>query len=293
VNQPVPIEPIVDPILDDSPVGPAGFFTNLELFFLRPHLNSQLANTVTVSPTQVNTVDLTTGGLLGNILSPSVELGYRLPKQLGEFSLGYRLEAGERTTVPSNSPGGLSEKDRLNLNVIDLDWGSRNPFALDPGWDLRFHAGIRVTSIYYDTQRDFGGPALDPAGLINQRAANHFVGVGPEVGVEVSRELFFPGLAVTGRAWGADQFGEVNQTYSEITTSNGGPLFGRNAVHYQEASPTLMFQVGLSYSPPAWNHCRFLVGYVWEEFWQIGRFQSETTGDLLNRGLSLRAEFNW
>jgi Legionella pneumophila major outer membrane protein precursor len=293
VNQPSAIEPIVNPILDDSPVGPPGFFTNLELFFLRPHLNSHLVGTTTPSPTQADTVDLTTAGSLGSVLSPRVEVGYRLPEQLGEFSVQYQLEAGDRTSVPTDGSGGISQKDRLNLNVIDLDWGSRNPFALGQGWDIRFNVGIRLESIYYDTQQIFGGPALNPAGLLDQRAVNHFFGVGPEAGVDVSRELFFPGLALVGRLSGADAFGNLDQTYSETTSSSAGPLFGRNAVHFQASSPTLKLEVGLGYSPPDWNHCRFLLGYVWEEYWQIGRFLTDTSGDLLNRGLFFRAEFNF
>src|SRR5262249_53010691 len=128
-------------------------------FSLRPHLNSLLTGTVPLGPTLTDTVDLTTGSNLGSVLSPQVELGYRLPRQMGEFLVSYRFEDADRTSFPTSSPGGLSQRDRLDVHVLNLDWGSRNPFflaaALGPGWDIRFNVGIRLASIYFDTQRDF------------------------------------------------------------------------------------------------------------------------------------------
>ncbi len=274
------VPPIVDPILDDSPVAAPGFFTNVDLFFLRPHLNSHLVGDVPVSPTQVDTVDLHTVGPMGTTVSPRFELGYRLPHQLGEFLLGYRFENVERSSAGVN---GLAEHDRLAMNLIDLDWGNRHPFGLQlPGWDIRFNIGIRLATIYYDTQQDFAGPVID------QKATNYFVGVGPEAGVDLSREILIPGLALVGRVSGANLFGEIHQTFAETTA---GATFSSSS-RFQGDVPNLTVQAGISYTPPDWNYSRFLFGYVWEEFWQIGRIFN-TNGDLLNRGLFLRAEFNF
>ena len=53
------------------------------------------------SPNGTDTVALTTGGSLGTFVSPWIAVGYRLPEQLGEFSLAYRFEVAERNGVPS------------------------------------------------------------------------------------------------------------------------------------------------------------------------------------------------
>jgi len=287
------VPPIVDPILDDSPVAGPGCFTNVELFFLRPHLNSHLMNQVPVSPTQVDTVDLQISGSMGTTVSPRFEVGYRLPQQLGEFLLAYRFETVERTIVPADA---LSQKNRLNMNLIDLDWGNHHPFGLQlPGWDIRPNIGVRLATIYFDTRQEFGGPALNPAGLIEQRATSNFVGFGPEMGIEVSREFVIPGLALYGRVSGAFLFGQMHQTFSETTTGPGGVLSGSSGLSNQVDVSNLMVQAGMSYTVPNWNYCRFLFGYVWEEFWQIGRVNGflNNNGDLLNRGLFLRAEINF
>jgi hypothetical protein len=275
-----PLKPIVNPILDDSPVGPPGFFAEADLFLLRPHLNAHLSG----SPNQgADTVALSTGASLGTVVSPTFELGYRLDEQRGEFRLAYRFEDADRTVTPTGPPGGTAERDRLALNKIDFDWANRNPFSLDPGWDLRFNIGVRLATFYFDTQRHF-----ETGDVLDARAASFLIAVGPEAGVEVSRQVFLPGLAVCGRVSGADVFGEIHQTFSEHTAAG----LVSDSVRNQEASPTLAVEVGLSYSPPDWNYSRFQAGYLWEEFWQIGRL-GDSNGHLLNRGLFLRAEINF
>lgn len=282
------IAPIVTPYVDDSPNSRSGLFTNLELFLLRPHLGSHLIG----SPNQgADTVVLTTQGPFGTFLSPRFEMGYRLPEQLGEFSLRYRFEIADRNLVPVDNLGGISQKDRLNLNVVDLDWSHGSPFALDPGWDLRFNVGVRFITIFFDTQRNFGAEG-NVAGQTDERATNNFWGLGPEVGFSVSREIFIPGLAIMGKAAGADLFGSIRQSYSQTKMGAGGPAFARDESTYQVGVPTLAVQAGLTYSPPQWNGCRFSAGYLWEEFWQIGRL-GDSGGALLNRGVFFRAEFTF
>jgi hypothetical protein len=283
-RQPV-LAPFVDPILADSPVAGSGFFTNVDLAILWPHLNSHL----TGSPNHgLDTVTLATGTSLGTTVAPGFELGYRLPDQLGEFHLGYRFEVAGRTVSPADTVGGLSERDRLDLNMVDLDWGLWNPFALQPGWNLRFNIGVRVASIYFDTERTFAPPNTS-AGALDERATSFFLGFGPEFGAELSRNVLLPGLSVVGRVSGADMFGTVRQAFSETTTTAG---FSSDAIHNQVSVPMLTIQAGLSYSPPGWNYSRFWAGYVWEELWQIGRLNN-SNADLLNRGLFLRGEINF
>jgi hypothetical protein len=303
---PYVLPPLADTILRDPPVDPLldtgfpapGFFGNVDFLFLRPHLNSELANLVQVSPSRADTVNVLTGGPMGTTFSPRVELGYRLGQQQGEFTLGYRFEDPEHTSVPADSSQGILQRDRLNMNLVDLTWGNRHFFALPPGWAARYNVGVRLATIYYDTLHEFRGPLINPVGLLEQRATSNFVGFGPQAGFEVSRELYFPGLAAVCRVQGSGLFGGIHQTFSETAVSGGAPLAGTSSARYQVDIPNLAIQAGLSYAPRGWNGSRFLCGYIWEEFWQIGRLNnnpvnSSNSGDLLNRGLFLRAEFKF
>lgn len=280
VGQVPAVPAIVNPILDDSPVAGPGWFANLDLMILRPHLVSNL----TGSPNQgVDTLNLTTLGPMGTFVSPSLELGYRLAEQLGEFHVGYRYEGGQTSGPSADTPGAM-QTDRLDMSVIDFDWATHNPFTLGPGWDLRFNVGVRVATIYFDTRRSFaaGGPVAD------ELATSFFVGVGPEAGAELTRELFVPGLNVYGRVSGASLFGDIHGTFAQATMAGAA----NDSFRDQVSVPVLALQAGLSYAPPRWNYSRVLVGYVWEEFWDIGRLNN-STGDLLNRGIICRIEWNF
>jgi hypothetical protein len=284
VNRTPSVPAIVDPILDDSPAPAPGFFVNADLYVFRPHLAGRLVG----SPDQGATVlDLALPGSLGTVASPRFEFGYRLPEQLGEFRVGYWFETAERTNVPGDSLGGLGERDRLNVNVVDLDWLGRNPLSLPQGWDLRFNVGVRIGAVYFDTTRDFGA-AGNAAGMVGQRGTSSYIGAGPEAGVEVSREVGVPGLAVTVRLSGALLFGEIEQSFLQTTVGGAaGDRFSN-----QVTAPMLDVQVGVSYTPPAWNYSRVFAGYVWDEWWHIGRLNT-SDANLLNRGAVFRLEWNF
>jgi hypothetical protein len=284
VEQSPAIQPIVAPFVDTSPVGSPGFFGDVDLNFLRPHLNSHFSGSV-----GTDTVVLTTEGTLGTVLSPWFVIGYRQPEQLGEYRLAYRFETAERDFVPTDNLGGIAEKDRLNLNLVDLDWGHWSPFALESGWDLYFHVGARVATIFFDTRRAFAPPGND-AGQLAEQASSNFWGLGPEAGFAVTRELFVPGLAVVGSVTGAQLFGDIHQHFSETTVAGGGPAFGSDG--WQVGPTMLTVQAALSYCPPGWEGWHFSAGFIWEEFWQIGRLR-DANADLSNRGLFLQVQFDF
>jgi len=267
---------IINPILEDSPVAAPGWFSNTDLFLVRPHFYAHFSG----SPNQgVDTLQVMTPDSLGTVLSPTFQLGYRLSEQRGEFSLSYRFETAEQSSA--------AQTNRLDLNQADFDWGNWQPFALAPGWDLRFHVGVRVTTFYFDTRQNFG-PAGNGTGLLNEHITNYFAGAGPEAGLDLSWELL-PGLCLIGRLTTADVFGNIHQTFSQTTT---GLVFSSDSFRNQASSPMLTLQAGLSYSPPGWNYSRLMAGFVWEEYWQLGRL-NDSNGNLLNRGAFFRAEINF
>jgi hypothetical protein len=284
VGQVPETQPIVAPFVDNSPVGQPGFFGDLELWLLRPHLNSHFSGAV-----GTDTVVLTTEGTFGTVLSPLFTIGYRMPEQLGEFRFTYRFESAERSFVPGDNVGGIAEKDRFDVNMFDLDWGHWSPFALEPGWDLHFNVGIRFATFFFDTSRVFAPPG-NAAGQLTEQATSYFYGFGPEAGFAVSRQLFTPGFAVVGGARGAQIFGNISQHFSETTAAGAGPVIGADG---WQVGPTLLtVQAALSYCPPGWEAWHFEAGYVWEEFWQIGRLR-DANADLSNRGFFLRVQFDF
>jgi hypothetical protein len=287
VPQPAPIR---DPFLDGDVAGPPGCFANVEVLLLRPHLRTHF----TGNPNSVDTVQLATDGPLGTVASPLVELGYRLPEQLGEFVLGYRFEGADRTLVPSDPLGGIAEHDRLTINLIALEWRNHYPFSLPTGWDLEFNVGVHLGSISVDTRRDFGSSG-NTAGQLEESVSNSMYGLGPAAGVRVSRELFVPGLTVFVRVSGTDLFSNIDQTFAETVVVGGAPTTFSSRTSNQEAVSQVTLQGGISYSPPTFNRGRIQAGYVWEEFWHVGHgdLAGQNGGDLLSQGFFVRAEWTF
>jgi hypothetical protein len=276
------------PFVDDNGTGEPGLFADVNLYFLRPHFNSHFNASLNQG---VDAVFLTTEGALGTTVSPWFAIGYRMSEQLGEWRLAYRFEIDERTQAPTDPVGGNLERDRLNVNLLDLDWAHHSPWALPEGWDLMFNVGVRVATCYFDTERTFAAPG-NSAGQLSERVTSNFWGLGPEAGWGVTREIFLPGLKVGGRVVGAQVFGNIRQHFSETVDSGAGPVFATDRFKNQVSVTMLTVEAGLTYAPPTWEGWSFAVGYVWEEFWQIGRLNS-SNADLLNRGLFFRVEFDF
>jgi hypothetical protein len=219
--------------------------------------------------------------------SPRIEVGYRLPEGYGEFLASFRSMVSEGTAVlPAfDVLGSGFLRSRLNTNVLDLDYRSRELTPL-PCWDLRWQAGIRIAALYFDSRA---------TGLfLEQRTSNNFVGAGPHGGVEVARTLPLPGLALFGRLDGAVVVAGVEQDFEETQTFGPGVVLG-GATHLRRTvvSPVLSFQTGVSWTPPGNAHwLRFAFGYQFEHWWGIGDVGG-SRADLTVQGLFFRGEFDF
>ncbi len=78
-------------------------------------------------------------------------------------------------------------KSRLDLNIVDLDYISRE-LSLWPKWDMTWRFGGRTGWIYFDSRADepFAAAAAG-SGVFEQRTSDSFVGFGPHGGVVVDR----------------------------------------------------------------------------------------------------------
>jgi Legionella pneumophila major outer membrane protein precursor len=274
-----------DPLLDRPESPPPGWFLGLEFDLLGSHLKNRLQAPVTVDDFGTQTIHLPTAELDWTV-SPRVELGYRFEQGLGEVLFSYRfLETEGHQDLPGfdldGSDGFL--RSRLSLNVIDLDYASRE-YSLGPCWDMKWKAGVRLANVFFDSQA---------VGFFQeQRTANHFFGAGPHVGLDLWRSLGYSGLALFGRIEGAVPVGQIRQSFEQVIAPDDNTLIGgATLVRHTQAVPTLELNFGLSWTQH-WARCwsRYSLGYTFENWWYVGD-AGDSRGELTAQGVFFRAEF--
>ena len=165
---------IGSPLLERPEAAPAGVFFNLESSVLWPHFTNQLrggsAPNFSVGQPPTGGLPITgdivrfPGNPLDPTVSPRFELGYRFPDGFGELRLSYRImdTTGADTLVvmppgPNDNLGPASQKGRLDINIIDLDFGTRE-FSLGPNYEMRTAVGMRYATAFLDSQVTYLNP---------------------------------------------------------------------------------------------------------------------------------------
>ena len=175
-------------------------------------------------------------------------------------------------------------KSRLELNVIDFDYASRE-YSLDR-WDMKWKVGVRLADVFFDSRAE--------GVFIEERTSNNFFGAGPHVGLDLWRPLNSPGLAFFTRIEGASVVGRIRQEFEAAgTASDGSILSGSTTIHHTQAVPTLSMQAGLAWSrcwPGRWS--RYSLGYEFENWWYIGE-AGDSRAELTAQGVFFRAEFGF
>jgi hypothetical protein len=263
-----------------------GFYGSLELLLLFPHLHGTLGGAVVVQGS-VDSFSVT-NPRLDSTGSPVVEIGYRLGDGIGAVALSYRstVSSGGFTAPDWDILGAGFVSTRLNMNVVDLDYVSP-VYTVVPFWDFAWRAGLRGAAIYYNDQVI--------GGFVDANASNNFLGVGPHATIEGARILdLVPGLAITSKLDGGVVIGQVTQHFDErLTFPDGTMVGGASSVHSTQAVPMVLFQFGLSYTPPTWvNWARFGFGYQFEYWWDVGT-AGASHGDYFSNGLYFRGEINF
>jgi hypothetical protein len=271
-----------------------GLFFNVEPNILAVRFRNQLQIAVPVSATQTDLVQLHGPGL-DDTMSQRFEVGWRLEDGWGDLFVGYRFLATDGSNPLVTTLGPAHESGRLAVN--SFDWGySAQEFALGPDWDMRWRTGVRFSFVYYDARFSLDQSPPGAGTLLGQHAVNYFWSLGPFVGMELSRKTMIPGLSVFGRFDGTLHFGHVTQTgVEDLTGAAGtGPQRFQAKYGFEQTSLTLAEEVGLGYTVPGWNHSRFLIGYHYETWWQVGRLNfTASRGQIDAQGVFLRAEFNF
>jgi hypothetical protein len=226
-------------------------------------------------------------------VAPRFELGYRLPRGLGEVLLSYRFITTEGQQDSFNDQGSTHLKSRLNVNVLDVDFANRDP--LWDHWEMRWRVGVRVAGVFFDASSDQRGVGDNAGSVLGQKASNNFVGAGPHAGLELWRRLPFAGLSLYGEIEAASIWGHLQQSFEETLAASGAPTLG-GATLYPTTQGVAMLgaQLGLSWTPPGYSALRLSFGYQFEQWFQVGRNDNNgSKGDLTEHGLFFRGEITY
>jgi hypothetical protein len=260
-------------------------FLSVELGFLAPTVKNHLAGVVvrpdgTVDPIAPPRTDF------GVAVSPRFDLGYILPDHQGELSVGYRFIVDQATNDTTFEGLDGSTRSRLDVNIFDFDYATTR-FEVYRQLELQLRLGARLGSFFYDAQiaNDFLG----------QRATNYFLGAGPHFAVDAYRHIvLIPGLDLFARLDGTVLIGQSKQTFAEQFTAADGTTIAAldSSVRHTQAVPGVLFQAGLSYTPPRLEYLHFAAGYQFERYWDLGHFSSSSL-DLTTNGGFLRGQIDF
>ena len=303
-------DPLLDPPFFPSP----GWFAGAEIQIVKPHLLTNLSNSVLPGhfinniPTsnsiggKSTIVDLPSAPLDWTA-SPRIFAGYRLPAGFGEFMVAYRHLGTDGSGVTPGSSGPVNLSSRFAFDMLDLDYNSRE-LSLWPQWDMKWTVGLRQMFLFFDslgTQPFSQAPA---GGVFQARAVNNLYGIGPHYALELNRHLGNSGFSLYTRADAGAIFTFGSNEWSTASTTlgpNGRPLVGQTNVFGHQMMPQINGRVGVSWQPSPTSGTRVFVGYQYEVFWDLNRVpQSNNTpfvppslGQYWSQGIVLQGTFRW
>lgn len=289
-----------DSLLDRPYSAQPGCYANVEANVLWVHLRNQLSGPVN-NPV-AGTQDRVTfpGNKLDPAVSPRVELGYRFEDNWGAVQVGYRNLATSGhdqtfTNPPDAVQAPVDQVGRVDYNMIDLSYVSRE-YSLDPNWNMRWGIGPRLLFLYFDSRVRTGGAGGDAGTILAQSETNNLQGYGMGAFLDLERHTPICGLNVFGRIEGTDYYARIQQSYGETVAGGPGARAAESRFTGSVGVSNLRGVVGISYEVPEWNYTRFMLGYQYETYFQVGRLSTggiDTRGQLDLQGLFLRAEINF
>jgi hypothetical protein len=293
---------VPDPLLDPPQLPPPGWFGGLELDLLEPHLKNELINTVQNAAEAAKGASTTVAlpsAPLDWAAAPQVFVGYRLPAGFGEVALAYRGLATRGREGITEGDGPATLTSRLDFNIIDLDYSSREfAFLLWPHCDTKWTIGVRTGSIFFDSRADqpFAQAAIG-SGIFQKRETDNFCGVGPHAGLELAQHLANTGLTLVLRTDLATQLGRVHQGFFTLSTTpgpDGRPLGGETRVAHWVDAPMFKVQAGVGWQPPSYQQASVFLGYQYEYWWRVGAaLDTNSRADLWDQGVVLQAALHF
>jgi hypothetical protein len=284
-----------DPLVDPPELGQPGWFADVDIGILKPHLVNEEGYAVTFPDGSSTRVGVNPTSLNWTV-SPVLEVGYRLPSGFGGIAVSYRnmTSQGSQSAIGADGPVALSSL--LNVNVGSLDWVS-NEYTPWRICEMRVRFGLRYINDYWNSQatEPFAEAAAGST-IYHQQTTNSSWAVGPHIGVDLRRHLGFWGLSCLSLLDVSEGWGRIRQTYSaSSTTSAGGlPQVGYFSQGTSDAIPVLTARLGLNWQPPAHANLHFFAGGQLDYWWNTGRMGNITTfGYFFDSGFILRGEWNF
>jgi hypothetical protein len=286
-----------DPLVDPPNLGAIGWFADVDVGFLKPHLVNELVMPITFPDGTPVTVQVN-ASRLNWTASPRVEVGYRLPTGFGGIAFSYRNLASQGSDTVTGSDGPATLSSRLNANLADLDWVS-NEYVVRPLWELRLRFGLRYLNVYFDSQANepFAEAAAGST-ISSQRTTDSTWALGPHAAVDIRRHLGFWGLAVVGFLDISDGWSRLSQNYfaSSTTSASGLPQNAVFTTGTTSSAPVLTVRLGLNWQPTSYPAVRLFAGGQLDYWWNIGRngqFVQTPYGYFFDSGIVLRGEWNF
>jgi hypothetical protein len=286
-----------DPLLDPADWPQPGWFADVELGAIKPHVSYGIANPIQTSLNATTTVQIGSAHLNWAV-APRFEIGYRLPSGFGEFSVSDRFfnTGGSDAVLLPDGPAHRSS--RFFLSYTDVDYASREltPWA---NWSLKFRGGVRLAQTSFSTRLDEPfAQASAGSGVFSQQQSNHSGGGGAHFGFELDRRFPGRGLTLVSQADIADLFMRTTQTAVATRTTltpAGGFDTGSYGTTFIQQNPIMTFQIGLNYQPRRWRNSHLYLGYF-GQFWYL--FATDTTSTPImpshfdNQGVILQWSWN-
>jgi hypothetical protein len=286
----------VDPILDPPQWGQIGWYLDVQIAGIKPHVQNEMFEVVTTGLGKTVPVALGNTGLSLTV-APRVEFGYRLPSGFGEFSIsdtGFTSNGADRWSGPD---GPASRSSALQANYTDLDYRSREyaPYAC---WGMRWRAGMRVAESFTTTA--FNQPFAQAAagsGVLAAQQSNATLGFGPHFAVELDYAFARSGFSLVGKVDIADTYTTIRQRYSAVTTTPIAPGVADSGVlidRFTNQIPILTVQIGLAWQPQNYPNSRLYLGYLDETWWNVMQNPNLLSlGQFDLQGVFLRASWNY
>ncbi|HEV3342878.1 MAG TPA: hypothetical protein VG125_21070, partial [Pirellulales bacterium] len=207
-----------DPLLDPANWPQPGWFTDVDLGAIKPHVSYAIANPIQTLLNATPTVQVGSAHL-NWVVAPRFEIGYRLPSGFGEISVSDRFfntGGSDNILVPD---GPAHRSSTFFLNYTDIDYGSRE-FMPWQNWSLKFRGGLRFAQTSFSTRLDESfAEAAAGSGVFSQTQSNRSGGGGSHFGFELDRRFPGRGLTLVSQADVSDLFMRTTQTaVANLTT---------------------------------------------------------------------------
>jgi Legionella pneumophila major outer membrane protein precursor len=289
---------VTDPLLDPPWLQP-GWFAEVDATLGVPRVLNKLTNSVGLTPaTSMPAIPIALPSApLDFTVMPRVEAGYRLPSGFGEFALNYRGLSSSGNDTIAGIDGLASLHSRLDVNIIGLDYASRE-FSLGFGWGMKWWVGVQLTYIYFDSlASQSAATAAAGSGILSEHETNSYVGGGPNVGLEVSRNVCWECLSLLGRMNLYDNIGRIKQSFFADSLALGlvgTPFTGDGILSSSQAVPEAQGQLGIAWQPAEYSNLRVFAGYEIDYWWNVGRFSLTTSrAQMYYQGVMLQAQVNF